>query len=64
MPCAALYRVVIVRMRAHQPTLYYVLRRTVEGKSRPEIIRCLKRYIAREIFGCLFRPMSPLRQPL
>src|SRR6186713_2967717 len=30
---AALYRVVIVRMRAHQPTLDYVRRRTAEGKS-------------------------------
>ena len=50
---AALYRVVIVRMRSHQPTLDYVRRRTTEGKSKPEIIRCLKRYVAREIFGYL-----------
>jgi transposase len=53
---AALYRVVIVRMRAHQPTLDYVKRRTAEGKSKPEIIRCLKRFVAREIFGYLCRP--------
>ncbi len=50
---AALYRVVIVRMRGHQPTLAYVRRRTAEGKSKAEIIRCLKRYVAREIFGYL-----------
>ena len=50
---AALYRVVIVRMRGHQPTLDYVHRRTAEGKSKSEIIRCLKRYVAREIFGYL-----------
>ena len=50
---AALYRVVITRMRGHQPTLDYVKRRTAEGKSKPEIIRCLKRYVAREIFGHL-----------
>ena len=50
---AALYRVVITRMRGHQPTLDYVRRRTAEGKSRSEIIRCLKRYVAREIFGYL-----------
>lgn len=56
---AALYRVVIVRMRAHQPTLDYVRRRTAEGKSKPEIIRCLKRYVAREIFGYLCRPPHP-----
>ncbi|MBP0447535.1 IS110 family transposase [Roseomonas sp. SSH11] len=53
---AALYRVVIVRMRGHQPTLDYVKRRTAEGKSKSEIIRCLKRYVAREIFGYLCRP--------
>ena len=50
---AALYRVVIIRMRGHRPTLDYVRRRTAEGKSKPEIIRCLKRYVAREIFGYL-----------
>ncbi|SDD97321.1 transposase, partial [Belnapia rosea] len=52
---AALYRVVIVRMRAHQPTLDYVKRRTAEGKTKLEIIRCLKRFVAREIFGYLCR---------
>ena len=52
---AALYRVVIVRMRAHQPTIDYVRRRTAEGKSKPEIIRCLKRFVAREILGYLCR---------
>ena len=56
---AALYRVAIVRMRSHQPTLDYVRRRTAEGKSKAEIIRCLKRYIAREIFGYLCRPPKP-----
>ena len=50
---AALYRVVVTRMRGHQPTLDYVRRRTAEGKSKPEIIRCLKRYVVREIFGHL-----------
>ena len=58
---AALYRVVIVRMRAHQPTLDYVKRRTAEGKSKPEIIRCLKRFVAREIFGYLCRVPKPTR---
>ena len=53
---AALYRVVIVRMRGHQPTLDYVRRRTAEGKGKAEIIRCLKRYVAREIYGYLCSP--------
>jgi transposase len=47
---SALYRVVIVRMRFHQPTIDYVARRTTEGKTKKEIIRCLKRYLAREIY--------------
>lgn len=47
---AALYRVAVVRMRSHLPTIAYVQRRTAEGKSPHEIRRCLKRYIAREIF--------------
>jgi transposase len=38
----ALCRVVVVRMRGHQPTLDYVRRRTAEGRSKPKIIRCLK----------------------
>jgi transposase len=50
---AALYRVVITRMRGHQPTLDYVRRRTAEGKAKAEIIRCPKRFVAREIHGYL-----------
>ena len=50
---AALYRVVLVRLRWHQPTRDYVERRTKEGKSKSEIIRCLKRYVAREVFAVL-----------
>ena len=46
-------RVVIVRMQRRQPTLDCVRRCTAEGKSKLEIVRCLKRYVAREIFGYL-----------
>jgi len=53
---AALYRVAIVRMRSHEPTLAYVKKRTKDGKSKSEIIRCLKRYIVREIYSQLCRP--------
>jgi transposase len=56
---AALYRVVIIRMRSHLPTLDYVRRRTAEGKGKMEIIRCLKRFVAREIFGYLCRASRP-----
>ena len=47
---AALYRAVIVRMRFHQPTRDYVARRTANGRTKREIIRCLKRFLAREIY--------------
>jgi transposase len=50
---AALYRIVLVRLRYHQPTRDYVVRRLAEGKSKQEIIRCLKRYVAREVFTVL-----------
>jgi transposase len=46
----ALWRIVITRMSSHPPTRAYVARRTSEGLSKPEIIRCLKRYIARETY--------------
>src|SRR3546814_5156966 len=51
---AALYRVALVRMRHHPPTKEYIQRRTAEGKSPREIRRCLKRYIASEIYQNLF----------
>jgi transposase len=55
---AALYRVAIVRMRSHEPTLAYVKKRTKDGKTKSEIIRCLKRYIVREIYSQLCVPKS------
>ena len=56
---AALYRIVIVRMRFHAPTRAYVERRTAQGLSKPEIIRCLKRYVAREVYGILHDTVTP-----
>lgn len=50
---AALYRIVIVRLRWHQPAIDYATRRTAEGLSKKDIIRCLKRYVAREIYHAL-----------
>ena len=52
------YRVVIVRTRGYQPTLDNVRRQTEQGTSKPEIIRCLKRYVAREII-----PISAVPSP-
>lgn len=47
---AALYRIVIVRLRYHQPTRDYLARRISEGRTKPEAIRCLKRYLARRVW--------------
>jgi transposase len=55
---SALYIVTLVRLRHHQPTRDYAARRTTEGLTKREIIRCLKRYIAREVFNALPRPPS------
>jgi transposase len=46
----ALRRIVITRMSSCPPTRAYVARRTEEGLPKKEIIRCLKRYAAREIY--------------
>ncbi len=46
----ALWQIVITRMSSHPPTRAYVARRTKEGLSTKEIIRCLKRYVAREVY--------------
>ncbi|MGI8946502.1 MAG: IS110 family transposase [Ornithinimicrobium sp.] len=50
---AALHRVVVVRLRWHEPTRTYMERRLKEHKTKAEIIRCLKRYVAREIYRTL-----------
>ena len=57
---AALYRVVLSRMRWDPRTRDYVARRTTEGLSKKEIIRCLKRFIAREIYYVLRQPAVTL----
>ena len=56
---SALYTVVIVRMRYHQPTRDYVARRTAQGLSKREIIRCLKRYVARELLPLIRESLEP-----
>jgi transposase len=50
---AALWRIVVVRLSCDQRTRDYLERRTSEGKSKTEILRCLKRYLAREIYSAM-----------
>lgn len=52
---AAIYRIVLCRMRWDPRTRAYVQRRTTEGLSKKDIIRCLKRYIIRELYPDLLR---------
>ena len=47
---SALYRIVLTRMSSDQRTRTYVTRRRAEGLTTPEIMRCLKRYVARQTF--------------
>ena len=60
---AVLYRVAIVRMRDHDETRVYAARRMAEGKTRREIVRCVNRYIVREIYRHLCAPTVPAREP-
>ena len=53
---AALYRIVIVRL-CHDPrTRACMRRRTAEGMTKREVIRCLKRYVAREVYSAIQKP--------
>lgn len=56
----ALHTIVLVRMRHDPRTRAYVARRRGEGKTTKEIIRCLKRYVAREVFSAITNPPSDL----
>jgi transposase len=44
---------VLVRMHRDERTKAYVKRRVAEGLSKRDIIRCLKRYVAREVYQIL-----------
>lgn len=53
---SSIYRIVLVRMSTDERTRAYVAKRTAEGMSKKEIIRCLKRYVAREIHRVMSNP--------
>ena len=55
----SLHLICVVRMRIDERTRRYVARRSAEGKSKQEIMRCLKRYIAREVYRVLVSATSP-----
>jgi transposase len=57
---SSIYLIVVNRLRWHEPTKQYVARRTQEGKTKKEIIRCLKRAVVRELYRAL---QADLHQP-
>jgi len=56
----ALHLAVVVRMRWCPRTRAYAKRRTTEGLSKPEIMRCIKRYLAREVYHALVADFEAL----
>lgn len=69
---SALHRIALVRLQHDQRTKDYAGRKLAEGRGKKEILRCLKRAIAREVFTLLTKPVTipriddlrPLRQAL
>ena len=59
----AIHAIALTRMRSCPRTRAYLARRTAEGKTAREIRRCLKRYIARELYRQLTRSMKPPTNP-
>jgi hypothetical protein len=51
--------IAVCRLRCCEQTRAYAQRRTAEGKTKTEIIRCLKRYIARELYHTLIADLLP-----
>jgi transposase len=59
---AALFRVIMTRLRDEPRTRAYLARRTAQGRTKREIMRCLKRYLARDVFQIIrgaFAPTNP-----
>jgi len=59
---SALHIIAIGRLRLDPKTREYVSRRIAEGHSKLEAIRCVKRYIAREIFNVIARRHKQINQ--
>jgi transposase len=54
-----LHQIMLTRRRSHPPTIAYIDRRIQEGKTRREAIRCLKRYLARNLYRLLEHSPTP-----
>lgn len=56
----AIYLITVGRLRNHQPAIDYMQRRTAEGMAKTDIIRAMKRHVARELFGALKADLKAL----
>lgn len=56
---SSIHLIVVNRLRWHDPTKMYAARRTEEGKSKKEIMRCLKRAVVRELYRALQADLNP-----
>jgi transposase len=62
---SALWWIVMVRLRSrHAPTVAYLERRLSEGRSNRDTIRCLKRYVAREVYTDIRNIITNIGPPL
>jgi transposase len=59
----ALHLAIVVRIRYCPRTRAYITRRTAEGLTKPDIIRCLKRYLAREVYHAIKTDYQALHHP-
>jgi transposase len=60
---SALYTIVLTRLGRDRRTRDYANRRTMQGKSTKDTIRCLKRYVARELFPIIVSALRPAATP-
>jgi hypothetical protein len=60
---SALWRIAVTRMASDPRTRDYIDRRTKDGLTKKEAFRCLKRYIAREVYNALPRSQLTLDAP-
>jgi hypothetical protein len=51
--------IVVSRLAWHEPTRAYMARRITEGKTKKEAMRCLKRYLARQLYRIVRRQSQP-----
>ena len=60
----AIHRIAVTQGRCHEPARAYLARKRLEGKSRREALRCLKRHLARTIYTTMRKIEAQIEPPL